>query len=162
VTYFVCVFSPETATAFGHSNREVVGFRRAYQRAVKRIQPRDVLACYVTRVSRWCGLLEVVAGPFISSSALFVNKEVDPFELRFAVRPVVWLSLDEALPIRAAGIWNALSFTNRLEPGKRGWTAIVRGQPKRLLDSDGTFLARALTEQSSRRTKFPLEDAGRP
>ena len=52
----------------------------------ERIKPGDTFVCYLTRVSRWCGLLEVIEGPFIDSKPIFVP-DSDPFVVRFRVRP---------------------------------------------------------------------------
>ena len=105
-----------------------------------RIKPGDNFVCYLTRVSRWFGLLEVVEGPFISDQPIFVD-ENDPFVVRFRVRPKVWLNIDNAVPIHDEVIWNGLSFTQGLEKGSIGLTGKVRGSLVRLEDHDGKFLA---------------------
>jgi hypothetical protein len=95
----------------------------------------------------------------MSDSPLFVREEKDPYELRFRVRPTVWLPVEEALPIYLNEIWNALSFTKALEPGKgSGWTSMVRGQPVQLKERDGQLLAELLQKQAMHRAMFPLRD----
>jgi hypothetical protein len=159
VAYYIDVFSPDTAEAFGQSHRDVTGFRRNYQTSATRIMPGDLLVCYVTQVSRWCGLLTVVEGPFVSDSPLFVREQKDPFELRFRVTPNVWLPLEQALPIRLEALWSALSFTKDLKPGRRGWTSVVRGPPVKLKDQDGHLLAELLLEQARRASVLPTGDS---
>ena len=44
--------------------------------------------CYLTRLSRWFGLLEVLEGPFIDHKPIFVP-ENDPFVVRFRVQAKV-------------------------------------------------------------------------
>lgn len=59
----------------------------------ERIASGDILICYMTRLSRWVGALEVIDGPFIDSTPIFLP-ENDPFVVRFRVCPVVWLDVD--------------------------------------------------------------------
>lgn len=160
MAYFIDLFSPETYEAFGRSTQEVSGFRMRHKGMAERIKPGDVFACYVTRVSRWCGLLEIVEGPFIDNKPIFVPDN-DPFIVRFRVKPKVWLPIEHSLPIHDDRIWNGLSFTRTLEKGSIGWTGKVRGSLVRLDDKDGKFLADALTAQGKSPTPFALDDIER-
>jgi hypothetical protein len=126
----------------------------------EKVKPGDLFVCYVTKVSRWCGLLEVVEGPFIDNSPFFFSDN-DPFVLRFKVRPIVWLPLDQSPPIHETSVWNGLSFTRTLETGSIAWTGKVRGSLAKLDDKDGKFLAEALTAQTMQPKSFPLDDADR-
>ena len=98
MTYYIDLFSPETYEAFTRSTQGLSGFRMRHKGMAERIKAGDVFACYVTRVSRWCGLLEIIEGPFIDNSPIFVPED-DPFVVRFKVRPKVWLPIDQSLPI---------------------------------------------------------------
>jgi hypothetical protein len=151
MTYFINLFSPETYEAFTRSSRTISGFRLRHKKSAERISPHDVFVCYLTRLSRWCGLLEVVEGPFIDDKAIFVP-ENDPFVVRFHVRPVVWLDVDKAIPIHDDSIWSRLSFTRSLEKGSIAWTGKVRGSLVRLDSRDGKFLTEVLTAQSVPKT----------
>jgi len=73
--YVVNVFSPETHAKFSASDRTVAGFRVRHRQAAERISPGDVIICYLTRLSRWVGLLEVVGTPFEDATPLFVDQE---------------------------------------------------------------------------------------
>lgn len=122
-----------------------------------RVKPGDTFVCYLTRLSRWFGLLEVIDGPFINDKPIFLP-EADPFVVRFHVRPVAWLDIDKALPIHDDAIWNGLSFTQDLEKGSIGWTGKVRGSLVRLDDRDGKFLAEKLRAQSAEGKAYPLDE----
>jgi len=158
--YFIDLFSPETYDAFTRSTQAVSGFRLRHKGMAERIKAGDMFACYVTKVSRWCGLLEVIAGPFIDSTPIFFP-ENDPFVVRFKVRPKVWLPLDQSLPIHEPSVWNGLSFTRGLEMSSIAWTGKVRGSLVRLDDKDGEFLADALAAQTKLPKTFPLDDVDR-
>jgi hypothetical protein len=61
--------------------------------------PACLLVCYLTRLSRWFGLLEVVEGPFIDHKPIFVP-ENDPLVVRFFVQAKVWLEYEKRIPIQ--------------------------------------------------------------
>src|SRR3990170_689707 len=157
MAYFIDLFSPETYEAFTRSARDISGFRLRHKGMADRIKPGDVFVCYLTRLSRWFGLLEVVEGPFIDDKPIFVP-ENDPFVVRFRVRPLVWLAIEQAIPIHDDTIWTGLSFTRGLEKGSIGWTGKVRGSLVRLDDRDGRFLSEKLTAQSTQGKAYPLDE----
>ena len=155
MAYFIDLFSPETYEAFARSPRDISGFRLRHKNMAERIKAGDVFVCYLTRLSRWFGLLEVIEGPFINDKPIFVP-ENDPFMVRFRVRTAVWLDIEKAIPIHDDAIWTGLSFTRGLEKGSLGWTGKVRGSLVRLDDRDGRFLAEKLTAQVVSGTSYAL------
>lgn len=157
MAYFIDLFSPETYDAFSKSARDTSGFRLRQRGVASRVHPGDTLVCYVTRLSRWCGLLDVVEGPFIDNAPIFVPED-DPFVVRFRVKARVWLPLDESPPIRDAAIWKGLSFTRNLPDGSIAWTGKVRGSLVQLDKADAVFLDSKLGEIASSHAKFPLSD----
>lgn len=160
MAYYIDLFSPETHEAFTRSTQGISGFRMRHKGMAERIKAGDVFACYVTRVSRWCGLLEIIEGPFIDSSPIFVTED-DPFVVRFKVHPKVWLPIDQSLPIHDDKVWNGLSFTRTLEKGSIAWTGKVRGSLVRLDDKDGKFLAEALSAQAKLPQTYALDEVER-
>ncbi len=158
MSYFINIFSPETYQAFSRSGRDTAGFRLRHKKtAADRIKRGDLLVCYLTGLSRWCGLLEITEGPFIDHKPIFVS-EYDPFVVRFRVRPLTWLDIEKAIPIHSEHVWTNLSFTCGLDRGSSAWTGKVRGSLVRLEDADGDFLFKALTAQSANGRMFPLDD----
>jgi hypothetical protein len=157
MAYFIDLFSPETYEAFVRSPRDISGFRRLRKNRAEKIKTGDVFVCYLTRLSRWFGLLEVINGPFIDDRPIFVP-ENDPFVVRFRVRPAVWLDIDKGIPIHDDEIWAGLSFTRVLEKGSLGWTGKVRGSLVPLDDQDGIFLAKKLTAQAAAGIPYPLSE----
>jgi len=157
MAYFIDLFSPETYAAFSRSVRDISGFRSRHKGMADRIKPGDMFVCYLTRLSRWFGLLEVIEGPFIDDKPIFVP-ESDPFVVRFRVRAAVWLAIDKAIPIHDEAIWNGLSFTRGLKKGSIGWTGKVRGSLVRLDDSDGKFLTERLNTQAVEGRSYPIDE----
>lgn len=129
--YFVDLFSPETAEAFEKSKHNITGFRISQQTLAKnqKMGPGDKFVCYVTRIQRFVGILEVLSEPFIDSTPLFAESD-DPFILRFKVKSIVWLPLEKAIPIRADNVWNSLSFTKDLPKESNKWTFRVFASPR--------------------------------
>lgn len=154
--YFMDLFSPETYEAFGRSDRTVSGFRPRQRNVAHRVKKGDKLVCYMTRLSRWIGVLEVESGPFNDSTPIFLP-ENDPFTVRFRVKALVWLPLDQTLPIHDDAVWKNLSFTRDLPPSSIAWTGKVRGSLTRLNEEDGAFLEGLLGRQAAGGRMYPVD-----
>src|SRR3974390_847883 len=103
MNYFLDIYSPETHAAFTASDRSLAGFRVRQRNAASRVQQGDLLVCYLTRLSRWVGLLKVVGDPFEDATPRFTEIE-DPYVVRFKVVPVVWLPPEQGIPIHDASV----------------------------------------------------------
>jgi hypothetical protein len=156
VAYFLDLFSPDTYEAFGRSDRTVSGFRPRQRNVAQRVNKGDKLVCYMTRLSRWIGVLEVEGGPFTDATPIFYP-ENDPFTVRFKVKPAIWLPLEKTVPIHDDTVWQALSFTRELPPSSIAWTGKVRGSLARLSDADGTFIESLLRQQVTGGEQYPVD-----
>ena len=154
--YFIDLFSPETAGAFERSQRNISGFRasRKTYSENQQIGPGDKFICYVTRVQRFIGILEVKSKFFISEAPIF-QEEKDPFILRFNVEPLVWLPLEKAIPVHADFVWKSLSFTKNLDQGSNRWTYMVFSSPRLWPTEDCAFLEKILREQAQKLADYP-------
>ncbi len=148
--YYTNLFSPETYEAFSRSDRTISGFQRTQHVSAERVQPGDRLICYMTKLSRWVGVLEVESECFIDESPRFYPED-DPFVVRFRIKPLAWLEKDDAIPIREPEVWDNLSFTKN-----SGWTGIVRRSLNKMTPEDGVYLERLLT-QSNGDSRFPVD-----
>ncbi|MCC8403867.1 hypothetical protein LJ655_18555 [Paraburkholderia sp. MMS20-SJTN17] len=160
MAYFVNLFSPETHRAFTNSDRTATGFSASRLSTAQRIQTADVFVCYLTVVSRWCGLLEVVDGPYRDDTPIFFPSD-DPYVIRFHVRPLVWLAVENSIPVHEPAIWEQLSFTRNLEHGSLAWVGRVRASLARLADEDGQVLTDVLNMQAVEQRVFELDDASK-
>ena len=113
----------------------------------------------MTRLSRWCGVLQVESGPFEDDTPRFGAD--DPFPIRFNVKPIVILDPESAVPIRQPQVWQALSITNQCEPGDTRWTGFFRQSLNTLEDGDGQFLVELLKNEQSSPGTYPLTDQDR-
>ena len=160
MSYYLDLFSPETHLAFSHSDRAVSGFRVRQRSAAERIKPGDKLVCYITRISRWIGLLQVETPFFENDAPIFYGKD-DPFTIRFKVKPLVWLDqLDAAIPIHDPTVWETLSITKSYDPSGKTWTGPFRASLNKMTEEDGRFLeTRLLAQIDAARIRYPLSNS---
>jgi predicted RNA-binding protein len=157
MTYYLNLFSPETFEAFNHSDRETSGFRYRQRNVASQVKVGDRLLCYMTKLSRWIGILEVTKESYQDDSPIFYDHD-DPFVIRLKVKPIVWLDKEEAIPIKQDRVWNALGFTKDHKKNSSAWTGKLRVSLNRLDVEDAEFLERILIDQSERHEKFPLDE----
>ena len=158
MAYFLDLFSPETYEAFTRSPKDVTGFRLGQQSAANRISIGDKLICYMTKLGRWCGLLEVVGDWYTNRIPIFYPED-DPFILRVKVKPLAWLDKDKAIPIRDDKVWNALTFTRSLARNSHAWTGRLRASLGQLDDDDGELLEELMLAQTVGGEVYPVDEA---
>jgi hypothetical protein len=156
MNYYLDLFSPQTYEAFGRSSRDVSGFRKTHEKLAQRVQVGDRFICYMSKISRWFGVLEVLGPSFVEGTPIFFDKD-DPFVVRFKVKPLVWLPPEHAIPARDDLVWTRLSFTKNQSKHSTVWAARVRGSLSRLKEEDATFLEQVLTEQQTKKHVYPLD-----
>ena len=156
MAYYLNLFSPETYQAFANSNRRISGFRKSQEAYAERVKPGDKLVCYMTKLSRWVGLLEVQSLPFVDNAPIFYEED-DPFVIRFEVEPLVWLEKEKAIPIHEDSVWNTLSFTKEHEKNTSSWTGIIRSSLNRIDSADGKFLEKIIVAQAKDGNEYPLD-----
>jgi hypothetical protein len=156
MAYFLDLFSPETYETFAHSDQSVSGFRQRHSNAASRVKPGDKLVCYMTKLSRWFGVLEVLDGPFRDEKPIFYA-ESDPFVIRFHVKPCVWLPVDKAVPIFEDAVWSHLTFTRGQTRGTSHWTGKLRTSLVSLSEVDGVFLETLLQQQAGGGKSYPVD-----
>ena len=157
MAFFLNLFSPQTYTSFSATAKDITGFKDSHARAAGKLKPGDVFVCYLTKLSRWVGLLEVIEGPFHDETPLFLER--DPFTTRFRVKPLVWLTPEHAFPIHHPDLWHSLSFTTGHQPGSTTWTGAVRSSLRELSARDGALLEHALRAQHRDPQEFALSGA---
>lgn len=79
----------QTWDEFRKAGANISGFRERMRPNARRVKPGDVFLCYLTGVMRWVGALEVIK-PTTDVSPIWA---LDAFPVRFAMRPLVLLSL---------------------------------------------------------------------
>ena len=156
MAYFLDLFTPETWRAFQAHGSAVSGFRHRQRKAAEQVQVGDVFCCYLVRLSRWCGLLEIASDSYSDASPIF--DDPDPFIVRFKVKPLVMFGPDHSVPIGDDKLWPRLSFTRELPLKSVGWAqfAGLRSSLRRISNDDGEILRAVLEEQNETRHLYPL------
>jgi hypothetical protein len=154
MAFLTDLFTVETYGAFLASDRTISGFRETQTGMAKRVKRGDKLLAYIKGLSRWAAVLEVVDGPLIERTPIFVP-ENDPFVVRFRVKTVPVLTLEQAVPIRDDEIFQRLSFTRGKEDGY--WLGPLRRSLQHIDDEDGRFLESILLRQMKSPRVYPLE-----
>lgn len=158
--YYTYLFSPETYAPFLLSDRSLAGVRYRQRNVASGLEPGDRLICYLTRLSRWIGVLEVESKAYEDASPRFLEQD-DPFVIRMRVKPIVILEPDKSIPIRDDNVWKSLSFTRGQTKQSTTWTGKVRASLNTLSKEDGLFLERMLVDQTRNGQSFPLDDDDR-
>jgi hypothetical protein len=157
MTFYTNLFSPDTFETFSRSTRDVSGFSRHQLPWAQRVHPGDRFVCYMTKLSRWIGVLDILSDCYIDEGPLFYA-ENDPYVVRFKVRPLVWLPKEKAVPIHEKRVWDALTFTRGCEPKSSVWTGKVRISLNKLSPEDGQFLENLLTSQQAAGETYPVDE----
>ena len=153
--HFLDLFTPETWGKYRSTDQTVTGFRVRQRRiATERVKEGDLLLCYLTRISRWCGVLEVTSEAYEDDRPVF--DDPDPFVVRFKVKPLVVLEFEPSIPIREDAVWNALTITNKHEKDYRYWSGPFRSSLYQFADQDGRLLVELLQDQHESRRNYPL------
>ena len=157
MSYFLNLYTPETWTSFCERGATISGFRKRHRSlARERVREGDIFLCYLTRLSRWCGVLQIQSGAYDDDSPRYDYP--DPFTVRFRVEPIVVLEPALSIPIHEDEVWSKLSITNQHERGSSRWTGFFRSSLNRLDDDDGSYLVQLLKEQQAKPKSYPLTD----
>jgi len=136
--YWIDVFTGATWKEFLDSGAEISGFRKHRWKTVQRIKPGDYLLCYLTGVSRFVGVLEVISEGFKDDTPLWDD---DDFPCRVKVREVVTLTPETAIPVHE--LKDELTVFRNLKNPNR-WSGAFRGSPAKWEKSDGEVVVNAL------------------
>jgi hypothetical protein len=130
---------PETWQGFRAHGASVSGFRERQLATADRIKPGDTFLCYVARLCRWCGALEIISPAFMDATPIF--SDPDPFIVR--VTRMVESAMSVMPPERLIGV----QLT-----GMGGADVVLpaRGIPNQLL----SWLAPATAMRSSTEARY--------
>lgn len=70
-TYWLDLFTGSTWQEFIDAGANVSGFSATRAKTVEKIRPGDYLLCYLTGVSRFVGVLEVISKPFVDTKPIW-------------------------------------------------------------------------------------------
>jgi hypothetical protein len=150
-SYWLDLFTDQTWREFLEAGGEVSGFSASRWNMVQRIRPGDYLLCYLTGISRWIGVLEVVGDPFKDESKIWSEWN---FPSRLKVRVVAGLTPETAVPV--VDMWDTLSvFADVKNPNR--WSGPFRASPAKWKRQDGEAVVAAVLDAESHPVKRPVD-----
>lgn len=113
--YYLALFNEETWNEFLDNGSSIYGTNLNKQRRMEMINVGDFLICYVTKLSRFVGLLKINSKAYLDNSRIWKN---DIYPVRTTVHPIYILEVDTGIPI--SELKEELEiFTNLKNP--KGW-----------------------------------------
>ena len=151
MTYWLNLFTGTTWHEFRSAGGVVTGFRARMRKNCARIQPGDILLCYVTGVMRWVGALRVV-GPSQDNRKIWKDSD---FPVRLDVKTILALDPEHGVPME--NLQGKVVFFENISyrPGFRGF---LRMSPNRFQrDTDGETILAALRQAEAEPIERPVD-----
>lgn len=149
--YWLDLFTGATWNEFKDAGGKISGFRKSRWNTVQKIKPGDYFLCYLTGVSRFIGILEVVSEPFQDDSPIWSDED---FPCRLKVNIIVELTPEIAVPVHE--FRDSLSFFQDLK-SPHAWTGSFRASPAKWKTSDGETVVKALLEAKENPVIRPVD-----
>src|SRR6266704_5278999 len=130
-SYWLDLFTFSTWQELLDGGAQISGFRESRWNMVQQMKLGDYLICYLTGISRWIGVLEVVSEPFQDTTPIWKD---DEFPCRVQVRSLATLTPETAVPVFE--LRDQLSLFQDLK-NPNAWTGHFRGSPARWKAADG-------------------------
>ncbi len=151
MTYWLDLFTGQTWQEFQDHGGTVSGFRKRMHNAVERIEPGDILLCYLTGVMRWVGALEVL-GRSADKTAIW---NFDEFPERLSVKPIVVLPPEHGVPMDQL---EAKAHFYRSAADRPGYNGFLRMSPNRFKrDEDAALIIRLLKSAQDSPKSRPVD-----
>jgi predicted RNA-binding protein len=151
--YWINLFTIETWDEFLANGGSTTGFSESRWSMVQRIKPGDYLLCYLTKVSRFVGVLEVTSEPYQHDKRIW-KKAV--FPSRVDVQSVVILTPETAVQI--TDLRSELSIFQGIS-NPNAWSGHVRGSPTKWSLEDGIAVVQAVRMAAEHPITHPLPQA---
>jgi len=121
------------------------------RKAAEKIQPGDILLCYLTGVMRWVGALEV-QGRSVDQRPIWKD---DNFPVRFDVRPIVLLEPEHGVPMSEL---KGKVFFYQTEKDAPGFKAFLRKSPNLFRRAaDGDLILQLLRQAETHPVARPVD-----
>jgi len=150
-SYWLDLFTGRTWKEFKTAGSEVSGFRESRWGTVQKINKGDYLLCYITGISRFIAILEVVSSAFKDEAPIWTDEH---FPSRVQVKPVVELTIETSVPVH--DLRDKLSFFLDLKT-PHAWTGHFRGSPAKWKAADGEAVVDALIRAKENPIKRPID-----
>jgi hypothetical protein len=151
MNYWLDLFTGTTWNEFQKSGASISGFSHRMRKTVQKIQPGDILLCYLTGVMRWVGALEVI-GQTDDKTPIWKDAE---FPSRLKVKPLLMLLPTNGIPMSELE-GKVLFYQTRADSGK--FKGLVRGSPAAFkAKQDGDLILRLLRDAEKSPISRPVD-----
>jgi len=138
--YWSDVCTGKTWEEFLKKGASVTGFRERGKNVAEKIRPGDYFICYVTGLSRFIGVLEVLSHSYYDETPIW---EDQPFPIRVDVRVVYKLDAKTAVPIH--DLRDRLSIFKKLRTPTH-WSGFFRRSPMPFDPKDAEIIIDAIKD----------------
>jgi len=150
--YWLDLFTAATWDDFKAAGSQVSGFRTKRWNTVQKIEVGDYLLCYLTGLSRFIGILEVLSKPYKDNSPIWKDEE---FPCRLKVKVVAELTPETAIPV--IQLKESLSQFMELK-NPHAWTGYFRGSPLKWSAADAEIVINAIKEALNNPVVRPFDE----
>jgi predicted RNA-binding protein len=147
VQYWLDLFTPRTWEEARKNGFKLSGFRESRWGVVSKIEPGDFLVCYITKISRFSGILKVISRPYKDAEKARDVWKGDFFPCVMDVKPVITLDFLHSVP--TTEVIPKLTIAAK-------WGGIVRGSPNRIPKEDGDTIRIILENSKEENIEYPL------
>jgi hypothetical protein len=138
--YWLNLYTWKTWNEFLEAGGDVSGFKDSRWRSVQKIKSGDILLCYMTGISRFFAILEVIGKPFRDETPIW---EEMVFPSRLPVKVHMYLDPEYAVPVISLRS-NLSYFQNMKSP--HSWTGAFRGSPIEIKPADADIIIKGLED----------------
>ena len=147
--YWLDLFTGTTWKEFLKAGGKVSG--HVNPNRVKRAKVGDYLLCYVTGISRWIGLIEVIGEPFEDNEPIW---SVDTFPHRIPVKVLIQLDPENAVPVRSLS--DKLSYFQDMK-SPLSWVGHFRQNLTKEKPDDAMSIIQAMEEARDNPKNIPYD-----
>jgi hypothetical protein len=152
-SYWLDLFTHVTWQEFLKAGAGVSGFRESRWSMLQKVKVGDYFLCYLTGISRWIGLLEVISTPFRDTTTIWKD---EIFPCRVKVKVVAKLTPETGIPVKE--MKDQLSVFETAGAAL-AWTGHFRGSPTKWKASDGEAVVKAVLQAASSPVTRPIDPA---
>jgi len=142
--YWLDLFTGKTWEEFHKKGANVSGFKERRRNIASKIHAGDYLICYLTGLSRFIGVLEVLSESYFDTEQRIWEDQL--FPVRFKVKVVYALDAKTAIPVHS--LKDRLSmFRDARTPN--AWTGFFRGSPIQFNPKDAEVIIGAIKDATT-------------
>lgn len=146
-TYWMQVFSENTWHTFLNVGGHVTGFSEARWNYIQQIKPGDILLCYLSKLSKWVGILKVQSEPYLDTSPIW---EGNLYPCRIDVSIIARLPVEKGIPIKH--FIGELSILR-----KSSWSLHFVSSPRRWKVEDAQIVETAILKEAAKGEAQPFK-----